>query len=51
MNVNVTWHPADDPGGRPATEQEITDFLASMTALDGTNYVDIYQQTIEEGWE
>lgn len=51
MNDNVTWYPADEPNGRPAIEQEITEFLAGMTALDGTSYLDIYRQTIEEGWE
>ncbi|WP_327066867.1 hypothetical protein [Kitasatospora sp. NBC_01302] len=49
--MDATFHPTDEPNGRPATDQEITDLLGGMTALDGTNYLDIYEQCVREGWE
>ena len=42
--TDTTIHDDQTPGGRPATEQEITALLGGITAADGTNYLDIYRQ-------
>lgn len=57
----MTIHDADNPDGRPATDEEIAaqlagaatandvlNLLASLNAADGTNYLDIYNQTRDQ---
>jgi len=46
--IDVTIHDDDNPGGRPATAEEIAAVLGGMYAADGTNYLDIYNATRED---
>lgn len=46
--TDTTIYDADNPDGRPATDQEITEILGGMTAADGTNYLDIFRETRDD---
>lgn len=46
--TDTTIHDADNPDGRPATEEELAALLGGLTAADGTNYLDIYNNTRDQ---
>ena len=43
-----TIHDADNPDGRPATDQELAALLGGMTTLDGTSILNIYNDTRDQ---
>lgn len=43
-----TIHSADQPEGRPATEQEIAELLGQHTTETGTNYLDMWRNSQAE---
>lgn len=46
--TDVTIHDDQNPEGRPATDDEITSFLAGMTTADGTSILDIFNTTRDD---
>lgn len=40
-----TIYTPEEPQGRPATDAEIAAVLGPLTALDGTNYLDMWRNS------
>jgi len=46
--TDTTIHYADNPDGRPASDEGIAAVLTGLNAADGTSYLDIYNNTRDQ---